>query len=99
VTNTALLNHKKTLFAGSQQRMGELQDESVLLIAESRAQNLRSKEIMNQSRLTREDALRIRISLCVSKEALSELYCQLFEVSEAAARGKSNLIDGYPGVK
>jgi hypothetical protein len=46
----------------------------------------------------REDALRMRLSFWTSIEMLSEDYCGQFEMSEAAARGKSSLIDGYPDV-
>ena len=99
MTNTALLNRNNALSVDSRQRTKELQDESALLIAESRARRLRTGEVINQLQLAREDCIRIRIFHFDGKAKLSELYCQQFERSEAAARVKSNLFDGYPGVE
>jgi hypothetical protein len=104
VTSTALLNHNNAPSIISQ-RTEELQDEFALPIAEIRAQSFRARKFINQSRRMigvalrmREDAMRMRIFLCDSKETLSELYCQLSEMSEAPARDQSNLNGGYSGV-
>lgn len=99
MTNTALLNRNKSLSEDPRQRTKELQDVSALLIAKSRALRLRTGELINQSQQTSVGALRMRIFRFGGAEALSELYCQKFEMSEAAARYKSTVIEGYPGVK
>ena len=97
MTNTVLLNHNNALSEDSRQRTKELQDESALLIAKSRALRLRAGELINQLQRMSAGALRMRIFRGGDKAALSELYCWKFEMSEAAARYESNLIDDYPG--
>ena len=56
-----------------------------------RALRLRTGELINQSQQTSVGALRMRIFRFGGAEALSELYCQKFEMSEAAARDKSTV--------
>jgi hypothetical protein len=97
VTNTVLLNHNNALSEDSRQRTKELQDKSALLIAKSQELRLHAGELINQSQRMGVGALRMQIFRDGDTEALSEHYCWEFEMSEAAARYKSNLIDDYPG--
>jgi hypothetical protein len=96
VTYSALLNRNNDISADPQQRTKELQDKSVSLIAKSHALRLRAGELINQSQWMRIGVLRMHRFRSRGREALSELYCQKFELSEAAARYESSLIDGYP---
>ena len=98
MTNTALLKRNNALSVGLRQQAKELQDESALLFAISRALRLRAGELINRSKRMSAGAPRMQIFRLGGIEALCELYCQKFEMSEAAARYKSNLIDGYPNV-
>jgi hypothetical protein len=99
VTYSALLNRNNDISVDPQQRTIELQDVSALLIAKSQALRLRAGELINQSQRMRTVVLRMHRFRSGGREALSELYCHKFELSEAAARYKSSLIDGYPGGK
>jgi hypothetical protein len=99
VANTALLNRNSALSVDPRQRAKELQDESALLIAKSQALRLLAGELINHSQRMRVGAQRMQIFRWGGREALSELYCQKFEMIEAAARYKSNLNDGYPDVE
>jgi len=99
VTNTALLNRNNAISVDPRQRTKELQDVAALLIAKSRTLRRRAGELINQSKQMSVGDLRMQIIRRGGAEALSELYCQIFEKSEATARYKSTVIEGYPGVK
>lgn len=91
-------NRSNPQFANSQKQIDELRLSATVIVAELHIRSLRSRELIRQTQVIREDNLRIQMFLCQDPDMCSELWCALFEMLEEKARANMRSDDGHSPV-